>query len=162
MIPVRRQGGWVIVATFVLAFMLTTLPLPAWAEGWRPAWVTMTLTYWCLAAPHRVGVAIGWSLGLFLDVLTGTLLGQHALSLALVAYIALYFHQRVRVLPLWHQAISVFLLVVLDESIGLWVKGIQGLGRQGGAIWSPALISAVLWPWVFVILRDIRRKYGVS
>ncbi len=162
MTPARHHGGWTITTSFLVAFMLTALPLPDWAEPWRPAWVTLVLIYWCLAVPQRVGVGVGWVLGLFLDVMTGTLLGQHALGLALVAYLAVKFHLRVRAVPLWHQGISVFLLVLLERSLALWVKGIQGLPAQDSLVWVPALVSAVLWPWVFVILRDIRRRYKVS
>lgn len=158
----RHQGGRAIATSFLVAFMLTAVPLPEWADPFRPPWVTLVLIYWCLAVPERVGVGIGWVLGLLVDVLTGTLLGQHALGLTLVAFITLRFHKRVRVLPLWHQGVSVFLLVVLDRSIPVWVQGIQGLPTEDGMVFFPALVSALLWPWVFVILRDVRRKYQVA
>jgi len=159
---VKHQGGAAIVVSFLIALMLTALPLPDWAGAWRPPWVALVLIYWCLAVPDRVGVGIGWLLGLFLDVMTGTLLGQHALALALVAFIALRFHKRVRVVPLWHQSMSVFLLVLLDRSIAIWVKGMQGLPAADGVAFAPAFTSALLWPWVFIILRDVRRKYHVA
>jgi len=108
-----------------------------------------------------VGVGVGWVLGLLLDVMTGTLLGQHALSLSLVAFLALRLHLRVRVLPAWQQGISVFLLVVLDRALSLWVTGIQGMPTEAKAIWAPAATSTLLWPWLYVILRDVRRRYQV-
>lgn len=160
--PSPRRGTVTIVVSFVLALMLTALPLPSWAEPWRPAWVTLVLVYWVLALPHRVGVGVGWVLGLLLDVMMGTLLGQHALSLALVAFLALRLHQRLRVLPAWQQGASIFLLVVLDRALSLWVTGIQGMPTEARAIWAPAVTSTVLWPWLFVVLRDVRRRYKVS
>ena len=159
--PARYQGSLTIAASFLVALMLTALPLPQWAEPWRPAWVTLVLIYWCLAVPQRVGVGVGWVLGLLLDVMTGTLLGQHALSLSLVAFLALKLHLRVRVLPPWQQGISVFLLVVLDRALSLWVTGIQGMPTEAKAIWAPAATSTLLWPWLYVILRDVRRRYQV-
>ena len=161
MTPSRYRGATTIGASFLVALMLTALPLPQWAEPWRPAWVTLVLIYWCLAVPQRVGVGVGWALGLLLDVMTGTLLGQHALSLSLVAFLALRLHLRVRVLPAWQQGISVFLLVVLDRALSLWVTGIQGMPTEAKAIWAPAATSTLLWPWLFVILRDVRRRYQV-
>jgi rod shape-determining protein MreD len=155
-------GGIAIGASFVVAFLLTALPLPHWAEPWRPAWVTLVLTYWCLAVPQRVGVLVGWTLGLLLDVMTGTLLGQHALSLSLVAFLALRLHLRVRVLPLWQQGLTVFVLVVFDRALSLWVTGIQGMATDAVSIWAPAATSTLLWPWLFVVLRDVRRRYRVS
>ena len=88
MILHRRHGTWVIVASFLLAYALTALPLPEWAELWRPAWGALVLMYWCMAVPQRVGVAIGFFAGLGLDVLQGTLHGQHALAMCIVAFVA--------------------------------------------------------------------------
>jgi len=159
---VKHQGGAAILASFLIAFMLTALPLPDWADAWRPPWVALVLIYWCLALPDRVGVGIGWMSGLLLDVMTGTLLGQHALGLTVVAFIALRFHKRVRVLPLWHQGMSVFLLVILERSLAVWVNGMQGMPGSDSLVFAPAATSALLWPWVFIILRDVRRKYHVA
>lgn len=158
---VRHHGGWIIAFTFVVALMLTMLPLPDWAALYRPEWVAMVLIYWCLALPDRVGVGIGWSAGLLLDVVKGALLGQHALALALVAYLTLHLHQRVRVFPLWQQSLFVLLMVALNQLLVLWVKGIIGLQPGSWLYWLPSLTSMLLWPWVFLILRDLRRSFLV-
>jgi rod shape-determining protein MreD len=158
----RRHGSWVIVLSFIIALTLTALPLPEWAELWRPAWAAMVLIYWCMAIPQRVGVTAGWVTGLALDVLQGTLLGQHALALSIVAFITHKLHRRVRVLSPWQQGISVFGLVVIYQAFIVWVTGIQGLMVKGAATWSIPLVSMVLWPWIFVLLRDIRRRYNVA
>ena len=59
---------WVVPASFVVAFLLTAVPLPEWAANWRPAWIAMVLVYWCIALPQRVGVITGWCVGLVLDL----------------------------------------------------------------------------------------------
>ena len=158
----HHRGAPVIVLSVVAAFVLTALPLPAWASDWRPAWVALVLIYWCIAVPTRVGVGVGWCLGLFLDVLLGTLLGQHALGLAVVAYITQRLDQRVRVLPIWQQGVGVFGLVFLYQVLILWITGIQGMPVLASAYWSSPLISMLLWPWVYIVLRDVRRRYQVG
>ncbi|MCP5149441.1 MAG: rod shape-determining protein MreD [Chromatiales bacterium] len=151
----------VIGGTLLLALALTALPVPPWAAIWRPAWVALVLIYWCMAVPSRIGVLAAWTVGLLLDVLSGTLLGQHALGLALVAYVTHETHRRVRVLPLWQQAVSVFVLVFVYQMLLLWINGIQGLPVVASAYWTAPLVSTLLWPWVFVVLRDVRRKYRI-
>ena len=158
----RRAGAWAVTISFVAALMLTALPMPAWAALWRPAWVALVLIYWCMAVPGRVGVLSGWVLGLFLDVMSGSLLGQHALGLALVAFVTHKTHRRVRVLPLWQQGISVFGLVFVYQVIVLWINGIRGMPVLASAYWAAPLTSTILWPWIFVVLRDVRRKYHVA
>ena len=54
-----HQGRWVIPTTFVIALLLTALPMPESAANWRPAWVALVLVYWCMATPERVGVMHG-------------------------------------------------------------------------------------------------------
>jgi rod shape-determining protein MreD len=158
----QHHGAGAIILSILAAFVLTALPLPAWASDWRPAWVALVLIYWCMAVPTRVGVGVGWLLGLLLDVLLGTLLGQHALGLAVVAYITQRLHQRVRVLPIWQQGISIFTLVFFYQALMLWIHGILGKPVQFSSYWAVPLTSMLLWPWVFIILRDMRRRYRVS
>jgi len=158
----RHHGGWVIVTSLVAALVLATLPVPAWAAPWRPAWVALVLIYWCMAVPGRIGLGTGWVLGLLLDIHSGSLLGQHALGLTIVAYATHRLHKQVRVLPLWQQGLSVFLLIGLYNALMLWVNGIQGAPIAATAFVASPLTSMLLWPWVFVILRDVRRKYRVS
>ena len=161
----RQERGpttLIVTSSFVLALMLTALPVPDWAAIWRPAWVALVLIYWCMAVPTRVGVLVGWIAGLFLDVLTGTLLGQHAMALAVVAYITHTSYRRIRVLAPWQQAVSVFGLVFVYQMLVLWVSGIQGNPVAASAFWTAPVVSMLLWPWVFVVLRDVRRKYRVA
>lgn len=155
------RGAMVIMATFAAALILTILPLPEWARPFRPQWVTLALIYWAMALPHRVGVGYGFVLGILLDVLTGTLLGQHALGLSVVAFATLKLHQRVRVFPLWQQSLVVLVLLVVDHLFTLWVMGAIKARPPGLLYWAVPPIGALLWPWIFVVLRDLRRRFHV-
>ena len=161
MTPAVHQGRWVIVATFVFALLLSALPMPEAVAIWRPAWVALVLVYWCMAAPERVGVVVGWTAGLFLDVMAGTLIGQNALGLSVVAYLVHRTHLRVRVLPLWRQSITIFALVFLYQALVLWSNGIRGIPVMTPAYWTSPIVSMLLWPWMFVVLRVIRRRHAV-
>ena len=158
----KNAGGWIIIISLLIAFLLTALPLPAWANPWRPAWVAMVLIYWCMALPGRVGIGTAWCLGLFLDVQQSALLGQNALILALVAYFILQIHKRFRIFPLVQQSFLIGFIIIFYLLIASWITGIMGLAPQTWTYWAPVLSSMVLWPWLFVILRDMRRKYHVN
>jgi rod shape-determining protein MreD len=158
----KHHGSGVIVISFIAAIMLTAMPLPEWAINWRPAWVAMVLIYWCLALPHRVGIGVGWFLGILLDVLQGTLLGQNAIGLTILAFLTLKSHQRVRMYPLVQQALVICLFVLVYQLLSLWVRGIMGVPPRSWTYWMPAFTSMVLWPWLFIILRDLRRRFHVS
>lgn len=157
-----RRGGLVILLSFAVALLLTILPLPDWAQMLRPQWYTLVLIYWTLALPQRVGVGIGWLVGIMVDVLSGTLLGQHALSLALIAYIVLELHLRIRLFPLWQQSLTILVLLLMEKLLSLWVMGAVSQPTPPLSYWVPPLVGMLLWPWIYIILRDLRRKFQVS
>jgi rod shape-determining protein MreD len=156
------QNGWAIVATFVLSFMLAIIPLPSWAIPWRPEWATLVLIYWCMALPQRVGVVSGWGVGLIQDVLTGTLLGQQALSLAITAYFISQIHRRLRIYPIYQQMAIIFFVILISELPTLWVRGLQGHPPQDFEFMYSSFTSLLLWPWVFTGLRMWRRNLQIS
>jgi rod shape-determining protein MreD len=156
------HGNWIIVLSFMIAIMLTALPLPDWAVNWRPAWVAIVLIYWCMAVPNRVGIFVAWFLGLLLDVQQSTVLGQNALGLTLIAFLTLHSYQRMRVYPLSQQAVLICFYLLFYELIMLWVTGMLGTSTRDWTYWMPAITSMFLWPWLFIILRDVRRKYNIS
>jgi len=148
--------------TMIVAFMLAIMPLPDWAVELRPEWVTLVLIYWAMAAPSRIGVTAAWVAGLLLDVSYGTLMGQHAVGLVIVIYVIHIQHQRLRVASLLQQAIVVFFLLLFKQILVLWVDGMLGRAPGSWLYFMPTITSALLWPWTYLILRDLRRKYGVN
>jgi rod shape-determining protein MreD len=161
---VDRQGHayYVILLTFLAAYVLAVLPLPPWLQWGRPDWVALTLIYWCIALPQRVGIATGLVLGLGIDVLEGSALGQNAFALVVVALLSLILYQRLRVYSLWQQAGVVFILVGINELICQWLQNIEGVSILPRLFLLPAFSSALLWPVVLHTLRGLRRYYRVS
>jgi rod shape-determining protein MreD len=160
----ERQGfGYIVILlTFLAAAVLSVVPLPPWLQWARPEWITLTLIYWCMALPHRVGIASGLLAGLGLDVLEGAVLGQHALALVVVALLALLLYQRLRVYSLWQQAGVVFILVGIVQLICQWIQKIEGASAVPPLFLLPAISSALLWPVVLLVLRGLRRYFQVS
>lgn len=150
------------MASFVAALLLSIVVMPGWAAPFRPEWTVLVLIYWCLALPHRVNVGYGWLVGLCVDVLSGALLGQHALGFAVIAYLVVKLHQRLRVFPIWQQALSVMVFVALEQLLVLWVQGMIGMARESWTYWLPSIVSGLLWPWMFLLLRRLRRRFRVS
>lgn len=154
---------WLIPATFIVALMLVMAPLPRIIEPLRPDWVTLVALYWAIALPERFGLAVAWIAGLLLDVSQGALLGQHALGVVLVTAIALRSHQRMRLSPLTQQAAFVTLLLLLKQSVVLWISGV--IGRAPEDLWlyfASPLLALAFWPVVFVLLRDLRRRFQTA
>jgi rod shape-determining protein MreD len=151
-----------LFASFAVAILLSVMPGPGWAEPFRPDWVGLVLIYWCMATPQRVGVGTGWLLGFVQDVLFGSLLGSHAIAKALIAFITLKLHLQLRMFPRWQQAVAVLILLVLSQLLVLWIRGLSGHAPETLIYWTPSVVGMLVWPWLFVILRDVRRRGNVT
>ncbi|NRA21319.1 MAG: rod shape-determining protein MreD [Oceanospirillaceae bacterium] len=155
-------GIMIVLGTFIVAFMLSQTPLPIILEWWRPEFVALFVIYWMMALPQRFGVGSAWVLGLMLDVIKGSVLGINALALTVIAFSTLLMHKKMRMYPLWQQAIVVFFLIVLNQFIFYWFQAIAGTIAGDFTFLIPAFVSALIWPWVFVVLRSIRRTFKIS
>ncbi len=161
MVAPAARGRWVIWLSFGVALLLSVIPYPYWLAWGRPEWVGLVLIYWNIALPHRVGGFSAVLVGLLLDGVTGGPVGQHALALVAVSYVCSLLFQRVRLYGTLQQAILVMGLL----GVGLLVRHmLLAVTGQAPVLWLsllPALVSAVLWPWVMAVLRWMRRAFHV-
>lgn len=152
----------IVTLSLTVALILSVVPVPDWAEQFRPDWVGLVLIYWCLAIPGRIGVGTGFIVGLAQDILYGSLLGQYALSKTIIAFIAVRLHLRVRIFPAWQQAFAVLIMLAIGQLFIIWVRSVIDKPAQGFSYWTPSIVGMVIWPWLFVVLRDIRRRGNIS
>ena len=157
----RARNIWVVYLSFVVALILSALPVPETVQWWRPEWAVLILIYWLVALPERVGLGTAWCLGILLDALEGSLLGLNALGLTIVTYVTLLSYQRIRMFTVLQQSVLLFALVALHQLISHWIKGILGLSVQNVMFLIPAFVSALIWPVIFVVLRGVRRQFDV-
>src|SRR5262249_60325789 len=120
----REQTWFVPTLSLVLTLALSLVPLPHAISSFRPDWVAVVLLFWSLTAPRRFSLLTAFWMGIVLDTLTGSLLGQHALALLVIVYLAEHFHLRIRVFPVSLLALTVFLLLGLCEYLFFCVDGV--------------------------------------
>lgn len=153
---------YVIYLTLLIGYLLALMPLPEAVSTFRPQWVALILIYWCMALPERIGVGVGFVVGLLLDVLTGSLMGQHALGLSVVAFLTLKLHLRVRVMPLRQQVFTIFILLLVERLLALWSTAAVGYPTPSLWYWITPVVGMLLWPWIYFVLRDLRRRFHVT
>jgi rod shape-determining protein MreD len=155
--------SFIAVSTSLLvAIILAMLPLPDWMIWLRPAWVLMVLIFWAMVAPDLVSVGTAWLVGVILDLLNGTLLGEHALGLTAIVYMVSYLSIRLRMSPLLQQGITVFFFTLIYLFILYCIQGFIGELPSSHLYWLPAVASMVLWPWFFVVMRDTCKWFKIA
>ena len=151
--PVRAST---IIMSFALALFLNFLP-------WRdlrvvPDFVALVLVFWCIRQPRLVGLGVAWALGLITDAGNGVLLGQHALSYSVLAFLGIWLSRRI----LWFgpglQALHIGAMLLAAQAVALLVRIVAGDTFPGWALVVGPLAGAVLWPLVtWLLLRPQRR-----
>jgi rod shape-determining protein MreD len=141
-----------ILLTAIVALVLTILPLPGWLLPVRPAFLVLVVLYWSTMAPFAGGLMLGFLAGLALDVFQGSLLGEHALALAFVTYLAVRLHLMMRAKPLFEQSLYVFAALVAYETL-LWaLDGWTGRAASSPLRWLHTAFGALIWPVVAGLL----------
>ena len=136
----------------LVALILTVLPLPPWLDVVRPAFLVLTVLYWSVNSPRTGGIAFGFFAGLMLDVFQGPVLGEHALALSIVSYIAVREHQRIRSKPAIQQAMIVFVALMFYEVVLFMIDGWTGHPVTSPLRWVHTITGALIWPPAAAIL----------
>jgi rod shape-determining protein MreD len=156
------NNGIIVLLSLLLALIASIMPMPLNVDAFRPDWVLIVLVYWSLALPSRVNVVTAWVMGFLLDVLLGSVLGVHAAAMAISVYIAAVNYQKIRNFSLWQQAFIVGVLAALYHLLVFWMQRLLTDVVFLPSYLYPVITSVVLWPWMFLLLRKVRRHFKIS
>jgi len=152
----RTRGFGFIIVTFIIALLLGMMKLPEWAVWVRLPWVPVVLLFWVLIFPQQIGLGIAWTLGIILDALNGTLIGEHALGLVVITFLFLRFYRQIRMFPMMQQAVIVSVLIAVYQALLFWIHSMIGISLDGRLFWFPVFATLILWPGLCVFLKDGR------
>jgi rod shape-determining protein MreD len=148
----HTRFSWLAVfISFLIAAVFEVVVLPDSLLKFRPEWLALTLIYWLLRHPEKVGISIAVIFGLIMDVISGSVLGVHVLAYSVTAYLVLSMHQRLKMFPVVQQSFVVFFLVSIYLMI-VYLLSVMLNGAGGGLsyLWL-ALTSALAWPLVLIL-----------
>ena len=94
-----------------------------------------------------------------MDALSGMLLGQNALALALVAFLTKILRQRLQPFPIWQPWLIVIIIVGFGQLCLLGVQWFIGRLPESLSYWFSTLTSALIWPWLAAGLNRYRRQW---
>lgn len=147
-----------VILSLIFGLMLTIMPLPGAAESFRPDWLALLVIFWTMQLPRTWSVGTAWIIGIVLDVSQGTLLGQHALTLCVVAFVTVRFHLLMRVFPLPQMTATVLPLLALYQFLLFWINGVAGIDAPSVTYWGPVISGTLVWPVVMTILSGMRYR----
>ncbi|MGH1540916.1 MAG: rod shape-determining protein MreD [Arenicella sp.] len=148
----------VLLLCSFIASVLTIVNLPNWLFYFRPDWIALIVIYWVLAMPDRLGVVFGFIYGLLLDLLLIKAFGLNAFGFSCLAFAISRSYMQLRMFPIWQQALLVGVLIaIMKLFIGLLAGWVSDF-RFTQYYWYSIAGDIVLWPFIYIILRDLRRS----
>jgi rod shape-determining protein MreD len=156
----RVRQLW-FAATLLLSLVLMLVPLPGPLAPFKPYWPALVLLYWCLQSGDRVGLGLAFCLGVGADLFDGMLLGEQALRLTAMVFICLRFRSRLRFFPMWQQTLAVLGFLLNDRVLLLLIRVLGGDPLPPADFWISPFVGAALWPFVFLILDDLRARLRI-
>ena len=155
-----------IYLTLFIALYVDTYVFSSDFQMRKPTFVLLTLIYWNMALPDRIGIMAALLFGIFVDLIEGSLLGLHGILFVLITYVCQRFFYQFRVSPFWQQSFILFLLFILYKQVFAldFMNTNQDLTNFSDSSFFInsflfALFSAFIWPPLFLMLRYYRRRW---
>jgi len=142
-----------IILSLVLAFALTILPIRAEWIVYRPEWIALTFVHWGLVSPNKSSLTLAWFVGLMIDAVYGSIIGQHALGFTIVLFITLRTRSRLVLDSFFQQMFLLCLVLGTYLLINLWILGITGNSPSGWSYWITVCSSLIVWPFYHYFLK---------
>lgn len=147
-----------MVASFVLASMLSVYPLHHFFASIRPLFLVMVLIFWVMYRSPMMGVWSVFLVGLVSDLLLGTHLGHQAFCavlMALLVRVALFYAKELGLMQAW--VIASLGLVVYQGT--LWLLQAFSLDHFVWLGLGSFISSIVLFPALWLPLYWVNRQF---
>lgn len=130
--------------------------------GAKPDLILLLAVAFGLFRGKMAGLGYGWVLGLIQDGLSGSLLGQNALSKSLVGFVAGVLHRNLGDITFITQLLVVVLATLFDAAIHLGTAslfyGTHATGKVIGTLGFVLIFNAAASPMVSAMVRFCIRR----
>ena len=147
------------VLVLLFAIILNILPLPSIIDSCRPPILLLFLIYCTLAHPDNINLTYAFITGLILDVLLIMPLGYNALCFTVTVYLIMMYYPQIRLQSSWNKMFSILLILIPFFLSSTLVNSILKINYNMLDVIISIILSVIIWPSLFNMLRFIRQKY---
>jgi len=151
----------VMISSFI-ALVLMLIQLPEGLFYLWPDWIALVVIFWALTAPDRIGPFVGFVIGTLLEVLLVRSFGVLGLGLATLAFIVNSANQQLRALSPWQQMLLIGLFIGVFKLITGWFYGMVSDFNIFREYWYSLLGSMLVWPFLTILMQELRRILRVN
>lgn len=153
----RRTSPISVYLSLLIALLFQLFPWVGQGIILRPDFMLVVILYWLLRSPNLCNVGIAWFAGLLVDLATGSLLGQHALTFSITAFVALTYQRRLVLFNTWQLLTYVFALLMIERVLILLLKLFEGNENPGFTYFWPVITGLLLWQIMILLFGSLTR-----
>jgi rod shape-determining protein MreD len=137
---------------FFAALAFAIIPLPTILSAIRPPCVLLVVLYIQFYLPNYFSVTMVALLGLILDVLLSTLIGEHMFALVVTTWLASTRVRRFHLFSLPQQIGVITAFCCLYQALLYFIDIYQGYNNSLSKVLAATIISFMIWPWIRLLL----------
>ena len=153
----RRTSPISVYLSLLTALLCQLFPWVGQGVILRPDFMLVVILYWLLRSPNLCNVGTAWFAGLLVDLATGSLLGQHALTFSVTAFVALTYQRRLVLFNTWQLLAYAFALLMIERVLILLLKLFEGNENPGFMYFWPAITGLLLWQIMILLFGSLTR-----
>ncbi|GBU09128.1 rod shape-determining protein MreD [Gammaproteobacteria bacterium] len=139
----------------MISFVLEVIALPNAISLIRPNFILMMIIFWAYMPYAHFHIIYAWGIGLLVDILLGSLLGQYALIFTICAFITKKSYVFLKERNLFQQTLCLMGCFYVQALLIAWINGMLNYpSPYGKLLFIPALLSTLLWPLFFNMMRN--------
>ena len=149
-----------VIIMLFFGTLLNIIPLPDIFNSIKPPILLLILIYWCMAYPNLINLTYAFITGIIIDILLIMPLGYNALSYTITIYLTLLYYPQIRLHSSWNQMLSLLLILIPFFLTSAIINNVLEIDYNISDIIISIIVSVIIWPALFSILRFIRQKYA--
>lgn len=153
----RRTSPISVYLSLLTALLCQLFPWVGQGVILRPDFMLVVILYWLLRSPNLCNVGTAWFAGLLVDLATGSLLGQHALTFSVTAFVAITYQRRLVLFNTWQLLAYVFALLMIERVLILLLKLFEGNENPGFMYFWPVITGLLLWQIMILLFGSLTR-----
>ncbi len=142
--------------SMLCALLLTLFPWPDFLINFQPHWAALMIAYWSLYAANNRVMYVAFAYGLLLDVLMGSLLGKHGMSLVALSFLVTKSAKQLRMTSFWQLLMMVLVWLFNDIVIRAAIDWLSYRYHPKITDLIPLLTAALVWPWLKYLMDRIQ------
>lgn len=143
-----------LLTVFLIALILTIIPLPSLFVSIRPPWILILVLYLQFYMPDYFKVSMLFVLGLILDALLSTVIGEHAFALCLVCWLASSKARRFYFFSIGQQMALIGFFCALYQLLIFLIDAFMGYRMSMVGVAGASLLSILFWPWLRLLAEE--------